>query len=275
MRPHTIIVLALVPIFVGCSPPTAKSTLEDMKKAACARDVPGFFSHVDKTKITEVGVRRAKESMEDKGLAGEIVKGMADDLIQSAAQKIFIDWEDDIKKGTGGDLCKMEFMSADEHEHSAEVKWKTPSGKDKVWRFQKFDKTWLAVELAGVEPPVDVAKECADLLGVLKAGFDTISAVKDDPASATPFGELEKATGKVAESLQELPLRDAGLKQRRRDYVDTLKGIVKATNAMNGARAKGEEEGAKIITSEGAETQKLLKLRREQLAQLKEHCAKP
>ena len=271
--------IAIAALLLGCSSPSGKGTFEEMKKAACAGDVPGFFSHVDKTAIAESGKKRALSITDGKGLVGAMAKEMASGQIDVAVQKTFTEWEDEIKKGSAGYLCKMEFTSSDEREQGADVKWKTASGKDKIWVFQRFDKKLLAVELTAPEEPIDVAKECADFVGVFKAAQDAIAASqkaapdtdpKDTGASAKKLNDLADAAEKAAISIEALPLRSAGLKQRATDSTAAFNGIAKAIRSVTKA-----PEGTAPPEGATDDVPRLIKLYKEQFRQLSEHCKTP
>jgi hypothetical protein len=273
MRAHWILGLCLLPVF-GCSSPTGKSTFEEMKKSACAADVPGFFSHIDKTAIAESGKKRALAIADGKGIVGEMAKSLADGQINVAVQQTFTEWEDDVKKGSSGNLCKMQFVSSDERETTAEVKWKTASGKDKSWIFQRFDKKWLAIELTAPEEPVDEAKECRDLVSVFSAGQDSIAAAqktapddsKDTAASLKWLGALADASAKASDAIDALTLRSPGLKQRASAASDTFQQLAKATRSVT------PTSEAKDIEAASNDMVRLIKLEKEQFKQLSEHC---
>lgn len=63
-------------------------------------------------------------------------------------QQGFVVWEDDIKKGEAGDLCKMTFVAEEPvTETSVLVRWKTGTGRDKTYTFERFGDKWMVVAM--------------------------------------------------------------------------------------------------------------------------------
>jgi hypothetical protein len=241
--------LAALPLF-GCSS-TGQATFEDMKKSACEGDVQGFFAHVDKTQI---GANLGKA----KGQEGP-----------TAIQATFTAWEDDIKKGRDGGLCKMQLTSAEERDGSSTVKWKSAAGKDNVWVFRRYDKSFLLVEMHGdeaqqaktaAETPSAAASaaeaipdrrgECSALIRVMNAEGAKLSTKggANDPAAIARLAEgldaAATATAAVKLTIPELiRYRDISSKI----FVSTA-GIARATSkALREGDGKSVNEGLKAM----------------------------
>jgi hypothetical protein len=52
-------------------------------------------------------------------------------------------WEDEIKKGKDGGLCKLEIRGVNGHE----VQIRTGTGKEFTWQFTKYDDKWLLTKI--------------------------------------------------------------------------------------------------------------------------------
>lgn len=128
---------------------TPEKTFGTMKKAACAGDSETFFAHVDKSTLADnvaKGIVRdaAKDPKKKAGLG--IIEGVA----PAAARKAIEEWDDDVKRGEGGDLCKMTFSFAGALEgtpRTGVVHWTTGTGKAKSWRFTEYGKKWMVTDM--------------------------------------------------------------------------------------------------------------------------------
>jgi hypothetical protein len=133
-------------VFLVLVKPTPESTFNEMRSAACAGDVSGFFAHIDKTQVGRGLSDMAIDEARSKGgsLGAKLAEGMVDRAIQAA----ITEWEDDIKKREDGNLCKMQFVSADKNvQHSGWVRWRTPSGVNKTWKFERYGDKWLVTAM--------------------------------------------------------------------------------------------------------------------------------
>lgn len=221
-RPSALLLLLALPL-LGCSR-DGKDTFEDMKKSACAGDVQAFFAHVDKTQLgkslAQTTAQQAAKAV--RGDPSADIGPEAERMISAAVQAAFTAWEDDIKKGEAGDLCKMRLTSVDERGDTAAVTWTSARGSENVWRLKRYDKTWLLIEMSGdearlpavpieretppaspPEPPAppDWKSECNALIKAINAEGAKLSAKGDpsDPLAVTRLADsLDAAAYSIA-----------------------------------------------------------------------------
>lgn len=144
MRTAMLVALLLLP---ACAD-TPKSTFGTMKDAACKADAARFFGYVDKTEITKRVANRMLGQQANDPKAKLLGKQATSDLVHAMAKKAaaeaFQGWEDDIKKGEAGDLCKMTYTGESEFPPlQTVVRWNTASGRAKAWTFEKAGERWL------------------------------------------------------------------------------------------------------------------------------------
>jgi hypothetical protein len=126
-----ILVLAAAALAAsGCSK-GGVDAVKELRSLACAGDVAGFFSHVDRKAMAE--------NARAPGLDAATVTSIMDAGLR--------DWEDDIKHGAASDVCKMSVMEANEIDGTADVHVRTPSGKDRHWRLSRIGGRWLLVRV--------------------------------------------------------------------------------------------------------------------------------
>lgn len=134
-------------LLVACAD-TPKGTFAKMKGAACKADTVTFFAHVDRTEVTKrVANRIVGQQANDpktKILGKQAASDLAHAMAKKAAAEAFQGWEDDIKKGEAGDLCKMTYTGESEFPpDQTVVRWNTASGKAKAWTFEKAGDRYL------------------------------------------------------------------------------------------------------------------------------------
>ena len=125
---------------LGCGP-SPKSMFNEMKKAACAADVPGFFDHIDKIRM-QGSIQ--KNTAPDRAAGDSAVSFRQIDAAQRG-REIFAEWVGDIKKGESGELCRMEFVTSTETGIYASLRWKTAAGKNKRFELEKSGDRWMVV----------------------------------------------------------------------------------------------------------------------------------
>ena len=124
----------------GCAS-GAKATVEKMRSAACSGDSASFFALVDRNAVVE-SVARAAAAKTGKG-AGKLAELAARKAATDALQA----WEDDMKKGRDGDLCRMSLGDETPNGGETNVEVSTPTGRRRVWVFKAFDRRWLLVAI--------------------------------------------------------------------------------------------------------------------------------
>lgn len=139
-------VLALAALSCEATP---EKTFGTMKKAACAGDSATVFDHIDKPTLADnvaKGIVRdaAKDPKKKAGAA------MIEAIAPAAARKAIEEWEDDIKRGEGSDMCKMTFSSAGPlggSPRTGVVYWDSASGNKKGWQFTEYGKKWMVTDM--------------------------------------------------------------------------------------------------------------------------------
>lgn len=120
---------------LGCKE-TPKKAWEEMQEAACERDVPAFFARVDKTAMTNAAIQSVSK---------EGPTALVESIALRETQRGFTSWEDEIKKGEGGDWCRATFKEEDQEKGVA--RWTTPSGRTKGARFADAGGKLMMVEM--------------------------------------------------------------------------------------------------------------------------------
>lgn len=147
-----LVLFSFFSLFCSCYADTPKSTVEEMRDKACGADIPAFFNYVNKTEV-ENNVRKQIIGQQEKEIkketdlsskaAKQLEKSLSEALIPSMVNMLWNGYEDEIKKGKEGGLCKMTVLEAQEEE----VKVQFPSGKIQTLKFTKYDDRWLLTEI--------------------------------------------------------------------------------------------------------------------------------
>ena len=147
-------------LLVGCGAKTPEATMAALRESACAADVPGFFSRVDKARVTSTvgGLELPSAPTGSEGgadathpstslnrvLGARVLEYMRPEI----AQALFLGWEKDVKLGPEGKLCHMEVLETRTTESSATVSWKLAGERARVFELERgADKKWIVVGL--------------------------------------------------------------------------------------------------------------------------------
>jgi hypothetical protein len=151
MRKRSIYLLAFFLILSACSS-SPKSTVEKMREEACNSDIQGFFSYVDKTQVAEnmkkKMLKQKETGNEPQSLAQQMGKALVQVIMPGVMGQIWQAYEDEIKKGKGGNLCKMKIISEKTNTNENQVIVQFPDGKQQTWGFTKYDNKWMLISLS-------------------------------------------------------------------------------------------------------------------------------
>lgn len=140
-------VVAVVVMLAGCAP-SAKATMESMRKAGCDANADAFFSHVDEDVFMEK--MRAMAVTLDRGRLDRLPESRREEAtlaVKVAAgtevYKAIGEWREAIAKGADGDICKFTIVESVEGELTGKVHVMTGTGRDKGWVFTRTQGRWL------------------------------------------------------------------------------------------------------------------------------------
>jgi hypothetical protein len=142
-------VMLMAMALAACSN-SPKSTVKLMKKKACARDIEGFFSYVDKEKVTEGMQSRAQEkagsmrAFTEREKAG---KELAQALMKEMTNLVWAAYEVDIKRGKQSSFCQMDIVSEVESATGGTVTVEMPTGLRQKWQFDKAGDAYTLVSI--------------------------------------------------------------------------------------------------------------------------------
>jgi len=163
----TILLVIFSLILTSCFSDRPKTTIEKMREAACAGNVEEFFSYVDKTKAHEEFkkdlVRNYDQYKEEptsfwQSIAEFILIKLYEFDFYSLteehakvidkAENLLTDvmWsslEEDVKKGTSGNICSMEISRKQTEKDQLKTLFK--SGQEEIWTFNKESGNWKLV----------------------------------------------------------------------------------------------------------------------------------
>jgi hypothetical protein len=129
--------------------------VKKMRNSACSADVVGFFSRIDRGSTLDNLIAHDRTKREesvaklDMRYQAAVRKGWdeAETNLPDVMADIFRGWEEDIRRGSSADFCHMSIVDSTESDGSADVHWRTPSGKDRTWRLARGSGRWLVVRI--------------------------------------------------------------------------------------------------------------------------------
>ena len=144
----SIILLSAVGL-LGCKDGNSLQTVEQMRKEACAGNVEGFFSYVDKETVAEDMRERTKQAMLKKNPdADESYHDQRMSMLESVIPGLMNQmWQrliSDIKKGESGPLCTMKIEKAQGDTVTIGLSYQE---KPVVWGFGKSNGKLMLVSM--------------------------------------------------------------------------------------------------------------------------------
>ena len=122
-----------------------------MREEACNSDIQGFFSYVDKTQVTEnmkKKMLKQKETGNEQGFAQQMGKALAQVIMPAVMGQVWQAYEDEIKKGKDGNLCKMKIISEKTDKNENQTILQFPDGKQQTWGFTKYNNKWMLTSIS-------------------------------------------------------------------------------------------------------------------------------
>ena len=158
-----ILTLIATSIFTGvlmlaCSANSPKSTVEKMRKEACEGNVAGFFSYIDKPAVNsnfkESAQNYMKENTPDpqnqwETLGQSLGDSLVDTMVNTLTDSIWTFFENDVKSGKSGNLCKLMVVSEKKDNNTVTVK--IGPTNEMVWGFREDQNKWMLVSLLNDE----------------------------------------------------------------------------------------------------------------------------
>lgn len=174
-RLRLVATLIFTSIFMlACNANSPKSAVEKMRDAACEANVAGFFSFIDKSAVNSNLKESARTYMDEnarepqnqwEALGQSLGNSLVDTMVNTLTDSIWTLFENDIKLGKSGNICKLTVVSENKVNNTVTVKSGTEN--EMVWGFRKDQNKWMLVSILNEEimkkPPVsDKQNEIAE-----------------------------------------------------------------------------------------------------------------
>ena len=169
---------------------------EDIRAMACAGELQGFYSYIDKEAVEHSLKKTELERMRKDFIFSSQAEpdgklGVKDIIVNSVPELISLKWQmidDQVRAGEFGPICNMEIVRVKDEESAVKIKF--PGGERTTWSFAKVGEEWKLVSIKDVLP-LTVAS--------LESGKENAMSVRPEPEKVPSKETLpevvEKETG--------------------------------------------------------------------------------